>query len=313
MLVSMRIAPYSEVLDGDDAADAPTRRGNAMTLIDSHVHVWDPRRLPYEWLTGTGLDRPALPPEVDRAGGRTTGMIFVQAADSDGLDEARWVDESEWPELIAIVAGADLTLEAPEVTAHLNALAAIPRVVGVRHLLQDTPVEDFPSVLGGLRVLEAHGGRFDACIRHEQLPALIELLAAVPNLTVILDHLGKPPVDDGIGSTAGRAWARDLRSLAERPGTFVKLSGMTAESADPAAFAREADGWIQHALDAFGPERAMIGSDWPVSATFGIGGSFEEWAGRIRRVVGDTDWPAVAVETARRAYLPGGLSALRRM
>jgi L-fuconolactonase len=284
-----------------------------MTLIDSHVHVWDPRRLPYSWLTGTELDRPVLPREVDRAGGGTTGMIFVQAADSDALDEARWIDESEWPELIAIVAGANLALAASAVSDHLSALASIPRVVGVRHLLQDTPVEDFPSVIDGLRVLEAHGGRFDACIRHAQLPALIELLAAVPNLTVILDHLGKPPVDEGIGSTAGRAWARDIRSLAERPNTFVKLSGMTAESADPAAFAREADGWIEHALAAFGPERAMIGSDWPVSATFGIGGRFEDWAGRVRRVVGDTDWPAVAAETARRAYLPGGVSALRRM
>lgn len=282
-----------------------------MTLIDSHVHVWDPRRLPSPWLAGTELDRPVLPPEVDRAGGRTTGMIFVEAAGSDPLDEARWVDESDWPELIAIVAGADLTLEASAVSDHLNALAALPRVVGVRHLLQDTPVEDFPSVAEGLRVLEAHGGRFDACIRHAQLPALIELLAVAPNLTVILDHLGKPPVDEGIGSTAGRAWARNIQSLADRPNTFVKLSGMTAESTDPAAFARHADGWIEHALAVFGPERAMIGSDWPVSATFGIGGAFEDWVDRVRRVVGDTDWPTVSAETARRAYLPGGASALR--
>ncbi|MDQ0573857.1 amidohydrolase family protein [Agromyces albus] len=284
-----------------------------MTLIDSHVHVWDPRRLPYAWLAGTELDRPVLPQEVDRAGGTTTGMIFVEAGGSDPLDEARWVDESEWPELIAIVAGADLTLEASAVSDHLNALAALPRVVGVRHLLQDTPVEDFPSVAEGLRVVEAHGARFDACIRHAQLPALIELLAVAPNLTVILDHLGKPPVDEGIGSTAGRAWARNIESLAERPDTFVKLSGMTAESTDPAAFARHADGWIEHALAVFGPERAMVGSDWPVSATFGIGGAFEDWVDRVRRVVGDTDWPTVSAETARRAYLPGGGSALRRM
>ncbi|WP_448006838.1 amidohydrolase family protein [Agromyces bauzanensis] len=287
--------------------------GEAMTLIDTHVHVWHPGRLSYPWLADTEIDRPMLPAEADRAGGRTIGMIFVQAAEGAALDEARWVDESAWPELVGIVAGADLTREASAVSVHLNALAAIPRVVGVRHLLQDTPVEDFPSIAEGLRVLAAHGGRFDACIRHAQLPALIDLLQAAPELTVILDHFGKPPVDEGVDSTAGRAWARNIETLAARPHTFVKLSGLTAESADRAAFARHADGWIEHALHAFGPERAMIGSDWPVSSTFGIGGTFGDWVDRVRRVVGEAGWPAVAAGTAQRAYLPGGVSGLHRV
>jgi len=282
-----------------------------MTLIDSHVHVWDPRVLPYPWLAGTGLDHPMLPAQADRAGGATTGMIFVQASGDRAIDEARWVDATDWPDLIGIVAGADLAADPSAVAAHLDALATIPRVVGVRHLLQDTPVEDFPSITEGLRLLATAGGSFDACIRHTQLPALIDLLEGHPALTVILDHLGKPPVDEGIDSAAGREWARNIAQLSARPRTFVKVSGLTAESADPDAFARHADGWIEHVVSTFGPDRAMIGSDWPVSATFGIGGAFTDWVERVRRIVAEADWPVVAASTARTAYLPGGASGMQ--
>ncbi|MGC5170323.1 amidohydrolase family protein [Microbacterium sp. DT81.1] len=282
-----------------------------MTLVDSHVHVWDPRRLAYAWLSETGLDRAMLPPEVDRVATVPTEMVFVQASDGDPLAEARWVDQLTWPELIAIVAGADLTREPQDVEAHLAALAEIPRVVGVRHLLQDTAVADFAAVSEGLRILESHGGTFDACIRHTQLPALTDLLDPVPGLTVVLDHLGKPPVDAGIDSPDGRRWSEQIGILAARPRTYVKLSGLAPESSGAAAFAQNADAFIGRALEAFGAQRAMIGSDWPVSSHFGVGVTMMEWAVRVERLVGTTDWPAVSGTTARSAYLPGGASPLR--
>lgn len=284
-----------------------------MTLVDSHVHVWDPSRLDYAWLSETGLDRAMLPPDVDRVTTVPTEMIFVQASDGDPLAEARWVDQLTWPELIAIVAGADLTRKPEDVQAHIAALAEIPRVVGVRHLLQDTAVTDFSAVSNGLRVLEDHGGTFDACIRHTQLSALIELLDAVPGLTVVLDHLGKPPVDDGIDSVPGRRWSEQIGILAARPRTFLKLSGLAPESSDVATFRANVDAFIDRGLEAFGPQRAMIGSDWPVSARFGVGGTFAGWAARVERLVGPADWPAVSSSTARSAYLPSGASPLRAL
>lgn len=283
-----------------------------MTLVDSHVHVWDPARLDYAWLAETGLDRGMLPADVDRAGPDTNDMIFVQASDGDPLAEARWVDRLPWPELVAIVAGADLARSPEEIGAHLDALADISRVVGVRHLLQDTEVSDFPTVREGLRVLAERGGTFDACIRHTQLPALIDLLDAAPELTVVLDHLGKPPVDEGIGSPAGRRWSEQIGVLAARPRTYVKLSGLAPESTDAAAFDAHADAFIDRALEAFGSQRSMVGSDWPVSTHFGVGGTFAAWAARVRRIVGEADWAAVSTTSARSAYLPGGASALRR-
>lgn len=273
-------------------------------LIDAHVHVWDPSRHDYPWLEGTHLHRPMLPADVDRAEGSVTGLVFVQAgaARRHALDEARWVDDCDWPELVAIVADADLRATPAALRSHLDALAKLPRVVGVRDLLQDDAVETFDGVLDGLLTLRERGLSFDACVRHPQLTALAALLERAPGLVVVLDHLGKPPIDAGIDSSDGRRWSDALDRLAERPGTFVKLSGMTAESSDPDAFRRNADAFLAYAYSAFGPERTMIGSDWPVSASFGIGGSFADWIARVRHVVGEPDWTEVSAGAARRAY-----------
>ncbi|MFE7843611.1 amidohydrolase family protein [Microbacterium sp. NPDC057407] len=283
-----------------------------MMLVDSHVHVWDPAQLDYAWLPGTGLDRAMLPGQVDRADREgPVQMIFVQASDGDPLAEARWIDRLDWPELIGIVAGADLTRTPEEISEYLSALARIPRVVGVRHLLQDTDVSEFGELRDGLRHLAERGGTFDACVRHAQLPALVDLLDAVPDLTVVLDHLGKPPVDEGLASPDGRRWSEQIGVLAARPRTYVKLSGLAPESADPTTFDAHADAFIERGLEAFGARRSMIGSDWPISTHFGVGGPFSAWADRVRRVAGADDWPLVSGVAAREAYLPGGVSALR--
>lgn len=283
-------------------------------MIDAHVHLWDPSVLTYEWLEGSELRRPMLPAEYDRGGVRVDGAVFVQAADgpSDPVAEARWVEGLDWPELVAIVADADLGAPPGALEEQLEALAAIPRVTGVRHLLQDVAVDAFPALAPGLGALAARGGTFDACIRHAQLPALIALLREVPELTVVVDHVAKPPMGEGIDSAAGSAWARSLALLAERPKTFVKLSGLTGEAHDTAEVERHAPAFLAHAVSVFGPERSMIASDWPVSWYFGAGGSFAEWVELVRGVVPAAGWDEVAEGTARRAYLPGGAPALAR-
>lgn len=275
-------------------------------IIDAHVHVWDPRERSYAWLDGSDLHRPLLPDRYASEARAVGGVVFVQASDADGAGEARWVDALDWPELLGIVARIDLAQEADAVRADLSELAAIERVVGVRHLLQDVDVADFPAVAEGLRILGRAGGSFDACIRATQLPALIDLLESVPDLTVVLDHVGKPPVDAGIDSAEGRAWAAGITRLATRPRTFVKLSGLAAESRDPVAFDTHTGAFLRHAVDAFGADRAMLGSDWPVSAYVGVGGTFSDWTERVRSVVSPGDWAAVSETSARRAYLPGG-------
>ncbi len=283
-------------------------------MIDAHVHLWDPEVLTYEWLEGTPVRRPMLPEHYEADAPGVRGAVFVQAADgdTDPVAEARWVEGLEWPSLRAIVAGADLAAPLSAVTDQLDALATLPHVSGIRHLLQDLDVATFPALVPGLTALAARGGTFDACLRHAQLPALISMLRDVPDLTVVVDHVAKPPMDAGIDSPAGAAWAQSLAVLAARPRTFVKLSGLTPEAREFDEVERHAAGFLAHAVEVFGPERSMIASDWPVSSTFGAAGSFAEWVERVRAVVPAEGWDDVAEATALRAYLPGGEPALAR-
>ncbi|MFB9310327.1 L-fuconolactonase [Agromyces hippuratus] len=263
-------------------------------VVDAHAHVWDTTRLDYPWLAGLDvLDRPLLPRDLDRADGQVTAAIFVQAgcASTQSLDEANWVAGlgEEWPELAAIVAAADL-LDPETLEAHLDALDGIGRVVGIRHLLQGESPAVFsdPVLLESLRLLAVRGLSFDACVTHPQLPDLIALLGEVPELDVVLDHLGKPPVDAGIGTEAGRAWAQAVTELAARPRTTVKLSGLAAEASGTETFDANADAFIEHGFAAFGPARSMLGSDWPVSRYLGAGGTFSDWIDRVHRVTAAT-------------------------
>ncbi|MGW9631414.1 amidohydrolase family protein [Agromyces sp. NPDC055520] len=278
-------------------------------LLDTHVHVWDPTRFDYPWLSGLPtVDRPFLPADIDRADGATARMVFVEAdcAPAFALDEVQWVAGfgDAWPELAGIVAAADL--RAPDLAARLDVLTSNGPVVGVRHQLQSERASDFadPELVAGLRLTAERGLTFDACVTHDQLPELVTLLGAVPDLDVVLDHLGKPPVDDGIVSAAGRAWGAAIERLAELPRVRVKLSGLAAEASDRTLFDVNADAFIAHAVAVFGVDRAMIGSDWPVSAELGVGGTLKAWLDRLRRVTGATgdEWSALEFRTGSRFY-----------
>lgn len=276
-----------------------------MSGLDAHVHVWDPARLRYPWLHGHSLfDRAFLPEEYAASG--VDRVVFVQAAAhrDDALAEVRWVDSLDWPSLVGIVADGDL--RSPDLEAHLDRLAEIDRVVGVRHLLQGEDATQFadPALLRGLTSLGHRKLRFDACIRHSQLPALVDFLKAVPSVGVVLDHLGKPPVDEGISSEAGQHWRFHLGRLATLPNVHVKLSGLPAETADEGAYVAHADDFLRCAVDVFGPARAMVGSDWPVSARLGVAELPAAWLDRVQfatRLDG-AEWDALAWSTGIEFY-----------
>jgi L-fuconolactonase len=304
-----------------------------MTIVDTHVHVWDPARLPYPWLAQprmadlAPLHRPMLPADMERAdleradleradlehadpAGAPAGHVFVEAAcrSDRALDEIDWVASLHWPRLRGIVAAADLRSAALE--AHLDALAHVratggAHVVGVRHSLQDedsTSWRDDDAFVRGLHAVAARGWTFDACVRWTQLDDLAGLLAAAPEVRVVIDHLGKPPVDLGVDSRWGLAWTAAMTRLAARPLTFVKLSGLRAEASGVDSFARNADAFLIRGLDLFGSERAMVGSDWPVSTS--PGDSVADWFARVRRTAehAGASWDAVASRTASRFY-----------
>src|SRR4051812_5062981 len=254
-------------------------------LIDTHVHIWDPAANDYGWLSGE-LDRSYLPDDYRASAPNTTGVIFVEAAADDALAEARWVDRLVWPELLGIVAQAPLE-RGDGVSDHLDKLQESGRVVGIRRQLQDEPLAlfDDPGLLAGLRVVGARGLPFDACARHEQLPALTALLARVPESPAVLDHLGKPPVALGDDGT----WARNLKALAALPQVRIKLSGIAPEASADRAIREQAKSWLLTALELFGPERCMLGSDWPVSAISPPRETAGEWLDHVVSDVGASD------------------------
>ncbi|NNC12933.1 amidohydrolase family protein [Planctomonas sp. JC2975] len=316
-------------------------------MIDAHVHVWDPARLDYPWLADAPvLQRAFLPADIDRghpdegesdrddrsAVRATARMVFVQAGcrSDQALDEVRWVLglADVWPELAAIVADADLR-SGTALERHLDALAAISDrgpslsdqrskgrrvgIPGVRHLLQDEPDEllhdraSRTALLDGLRMLAHRGLTFDLCVRHPQLGSVVAMLEEVPGLRVVLDHVGKPPVDAGIDTRDGRAWADAIDRMARLPSAHVKLSGLAAEASDTEVLDANAGAFLAHAITAFGPDRAMLGSDWPVSALTGATGTFAGWRERVRRAAHsagvDVDGVAsIEAGTASRFY-----------
>ncbi|THV36427.1 amidohydrolase family protein [Glycomyces buryatensis] len=275
-------------------------------IIDAHRHVWDTRVLRYPWLDSEpSLPRTHLP--ADAADAKVTGAVFVQADAADGAAEAAWVQglAASWPQLSGIVAHAPIE-DADALVPRLDELSALPLHVGVRRLLQDEPPGFIESeaVLGGLAELARRGLPFDACIRYGQLPELTRAVAAVPGLRVVLDHLGKPPVAAGIASPEGREWVRMLRDFAAVPGTLAKLSGLAPE-ADPGRPLREQVApFLSNALVVFGPDRLMVGSDWPVSAATPHQTGFGEWFELVSDVLrlAPDDAERVLSATAERHY-----------
>jgi L-fuconolactonase len=247
-------------------ADALARR-LIVVILDAHVHFWDPGSRRYAWLD----EHPSLlrrfgPEDYDSGRHAVGGMIFVQAdceAD-EALGEARWVADLARvdPRVVGIVAYAPVHLGAGARLA-LAATAAQPRVVGVRRLLQDEPLSLLrdPGLAEGVRLLAEHGLPFDLCVRHQQLRAASALVAACPDVTFVLDHLGKPPV--AAGEIA--SWRDDLARLSTSGRIFCKLSGLTTE-ARPDWRPEDVRPYLDVALDIFGPHRCMVGSDWPVSS-----------------------------------------------
>jgi L-fuconolactonase len=281
-----------------------------MSLIDTHVHVWDPNRLRYEWLDGAPeLNRPFLPADLDRGSCAVSHMLFVQAdcAAAQSLAEAQWVASlaPTWPELAGIIAFAPIERGAA-VADDLAALAAVERVVGIRRLLQSESQEFFErqAVVDGLTAVAHAGLTFDACVRFDQLAALVELRRRVPALVIVLDHLGKPPVADGLHSDAGVRWQRDLTALASEPLTVIKLSGLAPEASPDRPLPAQTAPFLQVALDLFGPDRALIGSDWPVSAQTPHRLSYSEWFDLVDAQLGlsSNDRAHIRSETARHVY-----------
>ena len=189
------------------------------------------------------------------------GSVAVQAHQS--LEETRWLLElsREHPLIRGVVGWVDL--RSPRVEEDLERLSQHPDLVGVRHVIQDEPEDRFmmgPAFLEGLGKLHRHGLAYDLLLHPRHLPVAVELVERFPEQRFVLDHLAKPFIRQGALSP----WYRDLARLASHPQVFCKLSGMVTEAHWGQWRERDFRPYLDIAWDAFGEDRLMFGSDWPV-------------------------------------------------
>jgi L-fuconolactonase len=277
-----------------------------MSMIDAHHHVWDLTVRDQDWISGPdmavihrnfGIDD--LRPLAQEAG--VSGTVLVQTV----------TVPEETPEMLAIaqaeqlvrgvVGWADLTSPAlAERLAELRAGEGGEYLIAIRHQVQGEPDLDWlrrGNVVRGLRQVAAAGLAYDLVIRPEQLPSAAYAATAVPELTFVLDHAGKPPIATG----AVQPWAADIRAFAARPNTVCKLSGLVTEAApDAATVAFEP--YVVVILEAFGPARLMFGSDWPVCLLAGDYARVVELAQILTAGLSEGEREDVFAGTAARAY-----------
>ena len=270
-------------------------------LLDAHLHLWDPSERTHDWLEEVPrLRRRFGPEDVDAGRYDLVGAVFVQAdcRDEEALGEVRWVEEVAQPLVRGIVAYAPVHLGAAA-EGRLAALAAEPLVVGVRRLLRgcsDDAILD-RHLREGVQFLAERDLTFDICVSHDQLPAVSTLVEACGETSFVLDHLGKPPV----ATARLDPWRDDLARLASFSNVSCKLSGLATE-ARAGWTSADVRPYLEHALDVFGPDRCMIGSDWPVLT---LAGTIEDWFDAVLDVVGELaadDQQAVLLGTAGAVY-----------
>ncbi|BCW08303.1 amidohydrolase family protein [Arthrobacter sp. NtRootA1] len=279
-------------------------------MIDAHLHLWDlddsasGGARSYSWL---GPQHGALFRSFgsDEAGevlaeAGIRGAVLVQADDTVADTQSMLGVAARHPWVLGVVGW--IQLDSPTQAAeHLDAFTAHSVFRGVRHLVHDDPRDDFldlPPVRESLALVAAHGLAFDvpdAFPRH--LGATVRLARELPELTVVLDHLGKPPLAD---ATAMEAWSSDFRELGRLPNTVAKLSGLHLPDVEYSADSLRP--LFEEALEAFGPDRLMIGSDWPVST---LGAPYGRTLDVLLELVSSLSVPeqdAVLEATAIRAY-----------
>jgi len=286
-----------------------------MRIVDAHHHLWDLGVRDQDWITG-----PALAPL------RHDFLLadFQPLAGANGVAASVVVQTvtvaGETPELLTLAATGDLVagvvgwadLTAPDVFDRIAALAEMPggaKLVGLRHQVQSEPDPDWlsrPDVLRGLAAVAQAGLVYDLVITAGQLPAAARAAAAMPGLRFVLDHLGKPPIASG----RTEPWASDLRRLAALPNTVAKLSGLVTEANWDRWQVTDLRSYTDVALEAFGPDRLMFGSDWPVCTLAAGYGDVLETARDLTAGLSASERAAVFFGTATAVY--GLRVALRR-
>jgi L-fuconolactonase len=250
--------------------------------IDSHQHFWNYNPTEYPWIRPEWPIRrsylpEALAPELKSC--QIDGCVAVQARQT--LTESEWLLElaDRSPFIKGVVGWVDL--RASDVASQLSRFAAHPKFVGVRHVVQDEPNDNFmlnPNFQRGISQLRQFDLKYDLLVFPRQLPAAISLASAFPEQPFVLDHIAKPPIKERVLDP----WRELLQKLATLPNVCCKVSGLITEADWGHWHPSQFSPYLDVVLEAFGPDRVMFGSDWPVAL---LAGTYQQVFNLVREYV----------------------------
>lgn len=259
----------------------------AIGLVDTHVHFWNPKRLHYSWLHNNALlNRPYEVQDYPTQETAPEALVFLECDADPGqsLEEINFVEEQAQRDarIRAIVAHAPLEQGGAVEPLLERILRASPKVRGIRRILQSLPDPNTllrnPAFIDGVRLLRKFGLHFEITVTHTQMDPVIEFVRQLPEIPMVLDHCGKP----GIRTGHLTAFQRHATELARCPNVHCKLSGLATEADHQHWTDDQLIPYIDTALQAFGPNRLLYGSDWPVCL---LATSVSRWIGVLDRAL----------------------------
>lgn len=277
-----------------------------MKIIDTHQHLWDLDQFRYSWTVNHDrLNRSFRMADYREAtrGIEIAASVHVEADVDEPfmIAETRWVLElSEQKEnpLRGVVAVA--RPESDHFREHVDQIAGHPNLKGLRRILHTQPDElsQTTTFTENVRSLEGYGLSFDLCVLGRQLPLAIRLIRECPNVQFILDHCGNPDVKN----RAYDPWRDHLREVAGFPNVACKVSGIVVNADMETWTAEDLRPAIEHVIDAFGWDRVMFGSDWPVCT---LAASYRQWLDALNQLIGsesEANRQKLFFENAQRIY-----------
>jgi predicted TIM-barrel fold metal-dependent hydrolase len=277
-----------------------------MKIVDTHQHLWDLDLFRYAWLQQL--------PDLNRSFrmndylAATNGLAIEKSVHLEAdVDEPFMFDETM--HLLRLADCADNPLEgvvacgrpeSKEFKTYVEKIAGHPKLRGIRRVLHTRPDDlgQSETFIENVCSLAGYGLSFDICVLARQLPLAIRLASQCPDVTFILDHCGVPQVRDKILDP----WRSLIREIAKFPNVFCKISGLIAY-ADPNNWtAEDLRPYVDHAIECFGWDRVMFGSDWPVCT---LSASYRQWVDvllSLTRSAGEANQKKLFHDNAIRVY-----------
>lgn len=278
-----------------------------MNRVDAHHHIWDITTRVQPWMSAPGYEPMARSfTAADHAAlalaAGVDASVVVQCVGEEAETRELFAIADVDPVIAGVVGWVDLT--APDVDDRLAALREAPGgrcLRGIRHQVHDEPDPDWlrrPDVRRGIRAVGAAGLAYDLLLKPPQMPAAIDTVAELDEVSFVVDHAAKPPIASG----EREPWTSLLRELAGHEHVVCKLSGLTTEASWRSWMLDDLQPYVDVVLESFGPDRVMAGTDWPVCTLATTYDAALRLADRFTDHLSPAERAAVLADTARRVY-----------